>query len=146
MFQLWSPAIPMSVVKEAVELLFGRSRQAKVLAVFLKEGRLTLAEVARELDESLAMTRLGWDGGVYRKGWIGQVVREYVENGVLLSAREGNRVVYELNRLNPCVLLMEELKRNEKPGRPPRSSGDRRRRGDPHSRRSRMSQESAWGG
>ena len=145
MFQLWSPAVPMSAVNEAIELLYGRSRQAKVLAAFLKEGRLTLAEVAKELDESLAMTRLGWDGGVYRKGWIGQVVREYVENGVLLSAREGSRVVYELNRFNPCVLLLEELKRNGRAGRPPRSSGDRRGRGDSRSRRSRRSQESASG-
>jgi hypothetical protein len=88
-----------------LRVLYGGSRETKVLQALLLSGPLSLAGLSRRCMASERAIR-----NDPRGGWIRAILIRYRDAGLVLERDLGNRITYELVESSPAVVLLRELR------------------------------------
>lgn len=94
-------------LRDALVILYGSSREARVLSALLAAGPLTLSDLARRCGASEHAIRAD------RAGWIRAIVVRYRDFGIVTEEDRGNKITYELVESTIAVALLRELDRAE---------------------------------
>ena len=95
---------------DSLQLLYGQSREAKVLDALLSSGPLTLSGLCLLCSASERAVRK--EG---RTGWIRAILLRYRDSGIVVEKDWGNRITYELAADSSAVSLLRDLRRAPAP-------------------------------
>ena len=93
-------------LREILDSLFGRSREALVLHALLAEGPVTLTAITRYCSAGERAIRNN-----QKTGWIRAILSRYRDAGLVIEKNWGNRITFQLEESAPAVAFLRELKR-----------------------------------
>ena len=91
-------------LRSSLQLLYGGSRENRVIKALLSSGPVSLTEISRRCMASERSIRSEPKGG-----WIRAILLRYRDVGIVLEKDFGNRITYELVESSPAVSLLREL-------------------------------------
>ena len=93
-------------LREAIETLYGRSREMTILRALRGKGPMTLTAISRACSASERAIRK--DG---KTGWVRSILSRYKDAGLVTERDFGNRITYQLVETAPPVMLLREMER-----------------------------------